>query len=67
LAVNGCPGSVSIAGCTGRTRPLRGSHLEAQIGETEAGEGRTVVARGVATLARNSAREKVGKRGEKGR
>jgi hypothetical protein len=67
LAVNGHPGSVSITGCTGRMWALPGSHLEPRVGETEAGEGRTVVARGVATSMRNRAHEKVGKIGEKGR
>jgi hypothetical protein len=38
-AVYGRPGSVSIAGCTGRTWVLRGSRLEARVGETEARRG----------------------------
>jgi hypothetical protein len=42
LVVNSCPGSVSRAGCMGRTRALREMHLGAQVGEMGAGEGRTV-------------------------
>jgi hypothetical protein len=45
LAVNGRLGSVSIAGCTGRTRALRGSRLEAWNetpgpGKADSGEAR---------------------------
>jgi hypothetical protein len=34
FAENGRPGSVSCAGCTGRTQALRGMHLEARFGGT---------------------------------
>jgi hypothetical protein len=46
---------------------LWGSRLEARVGETEAGEGRTVVARGRGASARERTRRKARKRGKIGR
>jgi hypothetical protein len=66
LAKNGRPGSVSSAGCTRRTRTLRGMHLGARVGETGAEEGCTAAACGHGALARNYASGKAGKRGKTG-
>jgi hypothetical protein len=66
LAENDRPGSVSHAGCTGRTRALRGTHLGARVGETGDDEGRTAAARGHGASARNRACGKAGKRGKRG-
>jgi hypothetical protein len=67
LAVNGRPGSVSSAGCTGRMRVLRRMHLGTWVGETGPGEGRTAAARGRGASARNRACRKVEERGKMGR
>jgi hypothetical protein len=67
LAVNGRPDSVSIAGCTGRLWALWGSHLEARVGETGAGEGRMVASRGTVATMSKRACGKAGKRGKTGR
>jgi hypothetical protein len=67
LAENGRPCTVLSAGCTGRTRALRGTHLRARVGKAGAGEGCMAAAYGTAATVRNRAREKVGERGRRGR
>jgi hypothetical protein len=66
LAENGLPGSVSSAGCMGRTRALWGTHLGARVGETGAGEGRTAAVQGRGASARNRVCGKAGKGGKGG-
>jgi hypothetical protein len=67
LAENDHPGLVSSANCTGRTWALRGMHLGARFGDTGAREGRTAAARDRSASVRDCAREKVGRRGKRGR
>jgi hypothetical protein len=64
--INAFSASVLNAGCTRRSRVLRGIHLRVWVGESGAGEGRMAAAHGYGALAWNWACGKAWGRGKSG-